>query len=309
MNINLTAFMALVLETLTQRSVLASTITNTKDVAKGGSLGQTIDVYVDVLAGVTSKTYTSAQKNAQEDYDFDNLDLTTVGVALTNQLYVALKVDGWDTLEITLDNLGDYVNFADSLASKLVANIEAAIGTALSAVTNSAKTFEAVTNSEKGAAVIEQLTRDKLALDAKGVSRSNRTVVVGDDIAVCLINNKDVLNIDKSGRPEALAEAIIGRIAGFDVISSPEIATNSYVAYHKSAFVIASREPGKHVTAAYSEVISDPSGSVDLRFNILSLGKLNATGLHVSTFFTVANIDAANRAVKHTFTFTAPVAA
>jgi len=308
MDINIKALMAVVLSTLTNKTVLANTVNNTKDVVKNGRLGDGVDVYVDILADVTAKTYTAANKAAQADYDFDALNLDTVNVKLDNELYAAVEIDGWDTLVITADNLQDYIEFGVSLAKKLARQVEVALGAVINATTNKNVAVVAANRQEKGEAIIDQIMRDKLVLDNAGVDSDERFLVAGEELSAVLLSTKDILNVDKSDSPEALRNAVIGRIGGFTVLSSSTIASTSYVAYHPSAYTLASREPGKNITAEYSEVVSDASGSVDLRFNILSLGRRNATGLIVSTFFTAKDIDSANRAVKRTFNFSAPTA-
>jgi hypothetical protein len=316
MNYNLNLFMAYTLEALTHRLVLANLISNTKKIDYQGRIGQTVDVYLDILADVTTKTYTAANKADNVDYSFDAINLDTVPVRLENELYAAVMIDGWDKLVITEENLGSFVQWGLGLASKIANQVEAGIAAVLNAVTQAAGSafgtanvkLEAATDADKGAALIKQITREKLALDKAGVAPTDRFLVVGDNVAVSLINNKDVLNIDKSGSPEALREATITRIAGFTVVSSSYINADSYVAFHKSAFVLASREPGKNISAVYSEVITAPNAAVDLRFNILGLGARNATGLLVSNFWVAANLDSEHRAIKRNISYVAPVA-
>jgi hypothetical protein len=311
--IQLNAFMTLVLGTLTHSLVLANTVTNTKDVVKKGKLNQTVDILVNVLANVTAKTYTAANKKSQAKYKFDALNDTTIGVKLEDEIYVALEIDGWDTMFITADNLSDYVLIAEDLARQISVQVEAALGSKLATFEQNVEKFgevainlEASTNAEKGSAILRQLTKEKLALDKAGVSPVNRWAVIGDELAADVINSKDIVNIDKSGSPEALREAQVTRVAGFNVLTSSQLDENTYVVYHNSAFMLVSREPGKNGSALYSEVVSDPSGAVDLRFNVLSLADRNATGLIVSTFFTAAIVDAFNRAIRREVTFVAP---
>lgn len=303
MNIKLNAFMSFVLAGFGNRLTLGATVGNTKDVIKQGGLNQSIDVYVDVLSNVTPRTYSAANKAANVDYTFDSVDLSSVPVTLDSELYAALQIDGWDTLVIEAENIAKVLPFAKDLINKLVPQIELGIAALLDAVVDVPVTVAAGTLSEQGEAIVSQITDDSLELDSRGVSQESRFLAVGRNVAQRLLSNKDLINAEKSGSTDALRKAVIGEIAGFTVVKAHNIDPDSSVAYHSDAFVIASREPGTNISAVYSAVVSDEEAVVDLRFNILGLGKRNATGLIVSTFYTVADIDSENRAVRHVYDF------
>lgn len=301
-----------VLAGLTQKAILARRFKVIRNREKNGKRGQTVDINIDPLVDVTVKTYTAANKAAQEDYDYDALNLETVPVTLTDEVYAAVEVDGWDKLQVEMETSADFAGLISALVQKLVNNIESAAAAVINAVTNNAVTVEVPTGatlSQEGEALVDQINQLSFDLDDKGVQSDGRTLYVGRGIARRLLANKDILNVSKSDSDGALRAAIIGEIAGFEVVKSSRIGDQVMVAAGPDAFVLVSRAPGKISTAMESELVTTvdaetgEEGLVDIRANVLGLGKRVADGVSVHTFFKAAGPDAANRAKKVTITF------
>jgi hypothetical protein len=58
--------------------------------------------------------------------------------------------------------------------------------------------------------------------------------------------------VNESGSSDALRNAVIGRVYGFNVVETPALEADSAVAYHSSAFVWASKVPANPRGAASS---------------------------------------------------------
>jgi hypothetical protein len=88
-------------------------------------------------------------------------------------------------------------------------------------------------------------THARRMLNDKNVPRSDRTLLIGSDVEEQILNTDRFTRFDAIGAEstDALRESIIGRIAGFNVIASSEIDPDAAYAYHRTAFVLATRAP------------------------------------------------------------------
>lgn len=88
-------------------------------------------------------------------------------------------------------------------------------------------------------------TRARRNLNDLNVPRSERTLLVGSAVEEEILNSDRFTRFDSVGQraADALEEAIIGRIAGFNVIPSTSIDEDSAYAYHRTAFVLSTRAP------------------------------------------------------------------
>lgn len=104
-------------------------------------------------------------------------------------------------------------------------------------------------------------------LDDRFVPTTDRTLLIGGEVKEEITLDERFIRADSIGAEGAndlLRERIIGRIAGFNVVYSPSIGSNDAYAYHRSAFVLATRAPVVPAGVAFAEVrgIGSPGGSV-----------------------------------------------
>jgi len=88
-------------------------------------------------------------------------------------------------------------------------------------------------------------TRARRLLNDKNVPGANRTLLVGSAVEEEILNSDRFVRFDSIGADatDALREATIGRIAGFNVVPSNGIEEDVAYAYHRTAFVLAARAP------------------------------------------------------------------
>ena len=88
-------------------------------------------------------------------------------------------------------------------------------------------------------------TRARKLLNDRNVPKANRTLLVGSAVEEEILNSDRFNKFDNIGQEatDALREAVIGRIAGFNVLPSNAIAEDEAYAYHRTAFVLAARAP------------------------------------------------------------------
>ncbi len=104
-------------------------------------------------------------------------------------------------------------------------------------------------------------------LDARFVPTSDRTLLIGSTVKEEISLDERFIRADSIGAEGAnqlLRERTIGRIAGFNVVYSPFIGANDAYAYHRTAFVLATRAPAIPAGATFARVqgVGQPGGAV-----------------------------------------------
>lgn len=294
MTINLTYANQMVLEALFQESPLASTIKTVK--RADGVLNKSVDILVDPLQDVSVKTYTKAMKAANENYDFDDITLTTVSFNLTDEMYAAVKADGHDTMVVTAENVSDYEPIIRNLVNKLKKQLEGAVGAVINGLSGanvSSVTLTGADDNAQGKEIIKAITGLYLDFDANGVPADNLFLVAGREAGMKLLASdalQDASKAGDAGESQALRKAIIGEVANFTVFISDKVDANSVVGYHSDGFALVSAAPGGSVTATYSELASRDNAPIDIRVKIVGLGARLADGVVASTFFTAVEL-------------------
>lgn len=103
-------------------------------------------------------------------------------------------------------------------------------------------------------------------LDKKHVPTTERTLLVGADVKEQIITDDRFSRFDSIGTqaPDALRERAIGRIAEFNVVPTTDIDDDAAFAYHRTAFVLATRAPAipRGATAASTRAMGEPGGAM-----------------------------------------------
>lgn len=75
------------------------------------------------------------------------------------------------------------------------------------------------------------------------VPMAGRVIVCGSELESAFLRSTHFSFANRSGTTETLRESVIGRVAGFDVVSSPAIPSDEAYAFHQTAYVMSSRAP------------------------------------------------------------------
>ncbi len=100
--------------------------------------------------------------------------------------------------------------------------------------------------------------RARRLLNDKNVPKANRWMLVGSAVEEEMLNNDKFIRFDSVGASaeDALREATLGRIAGFTVLQSNAIPDTDAYAYHRSAFILATKAPALPRGAAMAQAIT-----------------------------------------------------
>lgn len=80
-------------------------------------------------------------------------------------------------------------------------------------------------------------------LNDSRVPADNRTLAVGSSVEAALLESAQFARADQSGSTQTLRSAVIGRIANFEVISSPVLPPDEAYAYHNTAYALSLQAP------------------------------------------------------------------
>lgn len=72
---------------------------------------------------------------------------------------------------------------------------------------------------------------------------AGRVIVCGSELESAFLRSDHFSFANRSGTTETLREAMIGRVAGFDVYTSPAIPSDEAYAFHQTAYVMSQRAP------------------------------------------------------------------
>lgn len=278
-----------VLAALRGLSVLPRTVRQDYSSEFVAGRGQTVNVLGPVTAG-EAKVYTKAKRDAREDIEFNELGQAWVPVKLEDQVYNAVRLpDDWNTF--TLSSLEQQVlipqseSVVDELAKPL---------TDLIAKTAAASP-EIVGLKRDGSNIFEVLAGLRKVLNARHVPTQDRTLAVGPGVAAAILTNPQITRVNEAGTSDALREATLGRMFGFEIVEAYDLPEDFMAAYHRDAFAFVTRPSRVPEGAAHGATVSQDGFSLRhiMHYNPVKLEDQSI----VDTFHGAAVLDA-NRAVS-----------
>lgn len=196
-----------------------------------GVSGDTISIRLPAYATARTRVLRSGSTRTR-----DSLVERKVDVTLDTDVYKDIRITD-EELTLDIQSFGEQVlnPVVDSIGRKLEDDLASTITGATYANTVE---FDA---ADPFASFVEV----RKALNNARVPLSGRSLVLGSNIEAATIVSDRFSRNDSIGAPAntALAEAKLGRIAGFDVYTSPAITPDEAYGFHKSAYVMSQRAP------------------------------------------------------------------
>jgi len=234
-------------ELLTRSLVLPMTVARIPGGEYSGPNGGTITVRVPQ----PSTARTQASRGATITYD----DVTEVPVDVTlSHLYHAKLVSD-EELSLDLVNFGTQVTRVQVQA--VAAAAEDTLATAMNGLTAD------LTIAADGSDIEAKILEAREMLGRNNVPADNRYLAVSPEVATFLLALPNLSQVDQSGSPSALRDAVIGRYRGFTVVESSALTAGTAVAYHSSGFAFANRLPVTPRGA--NETATAQAGGIGLR--------------------------------------------
>jgi hypothetical protein len=228
--------------------VLGRTVYNVSDWNWSGTANDTITLRIP--ATLTARDFDWRTRGGT--VQFDDLTETSYDVSIGGHVYSAVKVTDEQLLLDIADFAGKVLSpQTKAVARKLETNIVSAMmeapyqaavvldPAASSAGDTTTNGFTTAVRKTPQAAVVAA----RKFLNAAGVPFDGRTLVIGTDLEELFLTSDQLVRYDESGSTSALRDATIGRIAGFEVIVSQQIAPTAGICYHRSAIAMAQMAP------------------------------------------------------------------
>ena len=240
------------LSILTRQIVLPSLVWRNFDVEFNGRIGESVTVRVPA--------YIEA-----EEIDIDdprNADITTSDVEessfpveLTKYPYSAVPVIDED-FDLRIEDFAEQVLLPQTraVAEKIEGYLAATMTNGVyetSLELDTTNPFNTIVDARK-------------ALNDANVPLGDRYLAVGSEVEAHVLKSELFHRADQSGGTSALREAVIGRVAGFTVVSSNALESDEAYAFHRSAYILATRAPG--IPAGVTAGSSASNGGLAMRW-------------------------------------------
>lgn len=219
---------------LSREIVLPRTVTRDYDVDFSAPMGTTVNVRVGALL--------SANENA--DVNGEHTNAISRSAITERSIAVVLDKLPYSAVPITTENqtlqVEDFgARVLRPQAQAVAEKIEGYIAAAISGATYETGYEIDLSEADPWGSIVDA----GRLLNEANVPRGDRFIVCGPEAEAAILKDPDFKAADQTGTSEAFREAIIGRRAGFTVIGSNAIETDEAYAYHKSAFILATRAP------------------------------------------------------------------
>lgn len=173
----------------------------------------------------------------------DDLTEYSVPVKLDKHPYSAVKITD-EELTLDIDSWGEQV--ARPQIRAVAEKLESYIATVMEATADYAHstTYEPEPENDNDRSFSRAANAANKYLNIENVPSAGRKILVGANVEEAVLNSGVLLDVDRSGFDGTLREAVIGRIAGFDVIGHcNSIDPDFAVAFHPTAFALANVAP------------------------------------------------------------------
>lgn len=196
-------------------------------------------VTIRVPARTTAKEY-AWRNDRTADIELSELTEDTVTVTLNRDFYNAVAVTD-EQLTLDISDFGGQV--LDPQVRAVADALDAGVATMIEGATYA--TTIAVTAEQTNADLWKSaILPARKALNTANVSREGRTLLVGADFEDALLGSDRLsLSVNSDDAPNALREATLGRLGGFNIVASNAIDPRSAYAFVPSAFCLVTRAP------------------------------------------------------------------
>lgn len=235
---------------LFQRSiVLPGLVYRDAEADFGGKTGTVVNIKRPALKATTTNVGLDASVRT-----VTATSLTQTTFPLTIDEYPLNAVDLSDE-ELTF-SVEDFA--ADVLVPQVrgvVEYIEDALSTHMVSATNAGQLALAADGSD----ALAKITAARKFLNNGNVPQDGRVLVVGADVEELLLNLAILTEVDRSGSDGALRDATIGRLRGFDVVTTNALPVDVAIAMHPTAFALVSRAPAVPQGVPYGASLASES--------------------------------------------------
>lgn len=215
-----------------------------------GAAGDTISLRLPAIANARTRALRSGDTRVR-----DSLAEQKVDVTLDTDIYKDVRISDE---ELTLD----ISDFGSQVLNPLMAGIaEKLEDTAITKI--SAATYDnQIAFAYSGNAWTDLILPAREKLNKMRVPQAGRVLAVGSGVETELLSTDLFVKANESGSTSAVSDAIIGRKAGFTIVSVPGLAPNEAYAFHATAFPFVNMAPVVPAGAPYGASTSYDNAAI-----------------------------------------------
>ncbi|MFE9396781.1 P22 phage major capsid protein family protein [Streptomyces flavidovirens] len=191
-------------------------------------------VTVRIPATTTAREY-EWRNDRTADIVLDSLSEDSITVQLNKDIYSAVGVTDE---ELTLDIKDFGAQVLQPQVNAIAKAVDTGVATMIEGATYGNPTVT-LAESDPWLGIIDA----RATLNKSNIPQEGRTLLIGADVETALLKSGRINDLSKSGSDSALRNATVGRLAGFDLVTSNAIAPRAAYAFVPSAFVLATRAP------------------------------------------------------------------
>lgn len=205
-----------------------------------GKLGDTVTIRIPAQTAARRRTLRAT--GSARNIVMDSLSETGIDVKLDTDIYNAIPVTDE---ELTLDITDFGAQILAPQTRAVAEGLENALVESMTGATYDVSVVLVRGSMYDGTVDVRQ------ALNDANVPAGQRAIVVGSALEAAFLKDEQFVKVDQSGSDMALREALIGRVAGFDIYQSNALDPAEGYAFHRTAFIMATRAPSKPDGAAF----------------------------------------------------------
>lgn len=219
-------------EFLRRQLALPRTVTMVPGSEFSGANGDTITLRVPLAMSARTQASRGAALTADTNSE--------VGVDVTMAHKYSLRNLSDQELEFDIEDFARQITLPQSEAVAIgVEDVLVTVMNGLAADDSVYELLKTATDADTVAAILAI----RQELGSKNVPLTDRYLAVSPEVATRLLSVDQFTKVNESGSSDALRQAIIGRIYGFEVVESTGLSAGTMLGYHKSAFALAIRSP------------------------------------------------------------------
>lgn len=204
-----------------------------------GAKNDTVSIKIpSILRG---REYEWRTRNAPIEYD--DLEELSLPLTLNKHVYSAVQVTDE---QMTLDIASWGIQVATPQIRAVAEVMEEYIATAMQTTADYRHEVTWVEDdpaSSDGRSFYRMAVRARKLLNDENVPKEGRVLLLGSNLEEAALNSPHLIKANEADSDGTLREAIIGRIAGFTVVSTNSIDPDFGVAFHPTAFGFANLAP------------------------------------------------------------------
>lgn len=207
-----------------------------------GAFNDTISIRLPAYLTANSRALRSGTTRQQSALAERKVDLT-----LDTDLYIDVPISD-EALSLDIADFGMQV--LNPVIEAIGRGIEDKLVSVISAATyENVISFDHSTDS----AYSDVAVAARILLNQARVPAAGRSIVCGSQMEKAFLNDPEFIRADHVGASaeQTVREALIGRVAGFSVYTSPGIASAEAYAFHQTAYALSNRAPVVPAGAPY----------------------------------------------------------